>query len=459
LKERIKNILPPPVLNYFTKGATRSVRVKKNAALSLAIRCLNIAISFLLVPLTINYVNPTEYGIWLTLSSIVAWFSFFDIGFGNGLRNKFAEAVALGKHKLARVYVSTTYAVLTIVISIVLLLFFLLNPFLDWTKILNTPRSMERELAILTLIVFVFFCVQFILQLVNIVLTANQEPAKAALFKFYSNLLSLIIIFVLTKTTSGNLIYLGAALGFTPILVLLIASFWVFRGRYKAYSPSLKLVDLRFAKNLMHLGVKFFVIQVAGVVLYSTHNIIIAQLFGPEDVTPYNLAYKYFSTVTIIFSIILTPFWSAITEAYTKGDLPWIQKSMSATLKLAFAFIALIIFMVVLSDQVFYLWVGDKVKVPMLLSIVMGVYFCFNLLLQPYTFFINGTGKIKLQLIQSVITALINIPLAITLAKIPGLGISGLVIAMIICYLPGFVLTPIQYKKILQGKARGVWNQ
>ena len=36
----------------------------------------------------------------LTLSSIIGWFAFFDIGFGNGLRNKFAEAIAKGDHQL-----------------------------------------------------------------------------------------------------------------------------------------------------------------------------------------------------------------------------------------------------------------------------------------------------------------------------------------------------------------------
>ena len=56
------------------------------------------AIGLVLVPLTINYLNPTKYGIWITLSSVIGWFSFFDIGLGNGLRNRFAEAIANNDH-------------------------------------------------------------------------------------------------------------------------------------------------------------------------------------------------------------------------------------------------------------------------------------------------------------------------------------------------------------------------
>src|ERR1700755_3062645 len=85
------------------KGHSRSANARKNILASFLIKGCNIAISLILVPLTIHYVNPTQYGIWLTLSSIIGWFAFFDIGFGNGLRNKFAEAIAKDDHVLARI--------------------------------------------------------------------------------------------------------------------------------------------------------------------------------------------------------------------------------------------------------------------------------------------------------------------------------------------------------------------
>src|ERR1035437_7347374 len=155
------------IKSRINKGHTRSVRAKKNILASFLIKGLSIAISLVLVPLTINYINPTQYGIWLTLSSIVSWFSFFDIGFGNGLRNKFAEAMAKGQVELARIYVSTTYAILCIIIVIVLILFLLINPYLHWSKLLNTTPEMAGELSILAVIVFVFFCLRFIFQLVT----------------------------------------------------------------------------------------------------------------------------------------------------------------------------------------------------------------------------------------------------------------------------------------------------
>jgi O-antigen/teichoic acid export membrane protein len=58
-----------------------------NIASSFVIKGASILLSLLLVPLTLDYLNPYEYGIWLTLSSVLMWINYFDIGLGNGLRN------------------------------------------------------------------------------------------------------------------------------------------------------------------------------------------------------------------------------------------------------------------------------------------------------------------------------------------------------------------------------------
>lgn len=48
------------VNTFFTKGNERSVTVKKNIAASLVLKCISILISLQIVPLTIDYVNPTK---------------------------------------------------------------------------------------------------------------------------------------------------------------------------------------------------------------------------------------------------------------------------------------------------------------------------------------------------------------------------------------------------------------
>jgi O-antigen/teichoic acid export membrane protein len=443
--------------NLVTKGHNRSVNAKKNILATLLIRGGSILISLFLVPLTIHYVNPTQYGIWVTLSSIIGWFGFFDIGFGHGLRNNLAVSIAKGEHGKARIYVSTTYAILTIIIIIVLLVFLIVNPFLDWSKILNSPRSMSAELSSLALIVFSLFCLQFVLQLITTVLMANQQPAKAFLFIFFGNLLSAIVIFVLAKTTSGNLIYLGAAYSIAPLLALIFSSFWFYSRKYKIYSPSFKYVDFGYARNLMTIGGKFFIIQISGIVLYQTSNIIIIQLFGAAEVTPYNIAFKYFSVIPMVVGIIMTPFWSAYTEAWIKKDFGWIKSSISK-LKVLWLILSIItLIMLIFSNFIYAFWIGKKIVIPFSLSAVIALYVVINAWNAIYSQFLNGVGKIKLQLYKGILDMLINIPLAIFLGH--KYGVQGIILSSVILCSINMIWETVQYNKIINNRARGIWAQ
>ncbi len=144
-------------IKSFFEGHKRTVNAKKNIVASFAIKGLSIIVGFLMIRVTLDYLDQTKYGIWLTLSSFLTWFSFFEIGLGGGLRNKLAEALAVKDYKLGKSYVSTTYAILAIVISAAAVIFFIANVFIDWTVVLNTDEELGPELSSLALIVFGFF--------------------------------------------------------------------------------------------------------------------------------------------------------------------------------------------------------------------------------------------------------------------------------------------------------------
>ncbi|MDQ3534529.1 MAG: hypothetical protein M3421_02770, partial [Bacteroidota bacterium] len=64
------------IKNFFSgvfQGHERSVKLKKNILLSFLFKIFSAISSFFLVPITLNYLEPVKYGIWLTLSSLIAW--------------------------------------------------------------------------------------------------------------------------------------------------------------------------------------------------------------------------------------------------------------------------------------------------------------------------------------------------------------------------------------------------
>lgn len=449
--------LPKPVVQFFFKGHERSLKAKANIIASLFLKGMSILINLALVPITLNYLNADNYGIWLTLSSLIGWFVFFDIGLGNGLRNKFAEALAKNDKETARVYVSTTYAILSVISIVLFLLFVLANKFLDWSKILNSAPETANELSLLVIIVFGFFCLRFIFQLINTILTADQKPALSIFIKFVSDLLSLIIIYVLSKTTKGSLLYLGTTVSCTSVFILATANVVFFSKSYREFIPTIKYVRFKYAKELTSLGFHFFIIQIAAIVLFSTDNMIITQLYGPSEVTPYNIAYKYFGIILLIFSIVVQPFWSACTDAYHKNDLNWIRNIVKQLIRGWTGIVLVVLCMLLLSNGVYQLWIGNKVRVPFFLSASMGLFVIIYCWTYIFVSFINGVGTIRLQLYNSIFVSVLNVPLSIFLAKYINLGVIGVILATCICISIGAVWAPIQYLKIMNNKAKGLW--
>lgn len=314
------------IASFFSSGSARSIAVKKNIVGSLLLKCISILISLQVVPLTIDYVNPTRYGIWLTISSIIAWLSYFDLGFAHGFRNRFAEARAKGENGLAKEYVSTTYAVLFLLFFIVFLIAFVVNNFLDWGELLNIAPSYNKELQVVFGILACFFCLNIVASVFTTMLMADQKPALASLIQTGGQLLAFIAIYILTKTTMGSLVALAFVFSGIPCFLLILLSVVLFyTKKYKDIAPSIKSIRFSLTKNILGLGGQFFVITISALFIFQFINILISRIKGPEAVTQYNIAYKYFNVIGMVVVVVLTPFWSAFTNAYVQKDFVWMR--------------------------------------------------------------------------------------------------------------------------------------
>ncbi|HEK19790.1 MULTISPECIES: lipopolysaccharide biosynthesis protein [unclassified Mucilaginibacter] len=440
--------------SFFTKGHERSLRAKKNIFQSLLIKSGGVVCSFALIPLTISYVGATNYGVWLTLSSIISWAALFDMGLGNGLKNKLAEDVALGNFSEGQSHISSTYAMLTAISGALLVLFCFVNPYINWHGILNVPTNELPNLNHLVAIIFIFFCLQFIVQLINTVLTANQKPALPALVNVLGQAVTIISVVILTNFTAGSLTYLVYVVTGIPLIVLLFASFYFYSGDYSSLSPTFKSVKYKYARQLLSAGGAFFIIQIGTLVLYETDNIVISQLFSPREVTTFNIAYKLFSVVLMVFIMIITPLWSAFTEAYVKKDMDWIRLTLGKMNKLWLGLSLCTVMLLICSPVIYKLWLVDGVSVPFTLSLAMCIYTIALIWQAMYVQFLNGISKIRLQLYLSIFCALINIPLSILLGKYWGL--AGVTTSNTIIFIVMGIAFSVQTKKIINGTAAGL---
>ncbi len=432
------------------KENSRSAIVKKNILNSFIIKGINIGVNFILVPFLLHYLDEVKYGLLLTIASVIQWLGFFDIGLSNGLRNKFAEAKALDNDEKIKIYISTTYFILFCISIIVILILGSFLYYLDWYKLLNAPIQLNDDLKIVVFITLIFFMIRLVLQVISAILLGDQKSALNEVLNLISNLLILMIIILLTIFYKNSLILASFAISASPIIVYILASIYFFNKDYRNYRPSIKFIQLSEIKVLFNIGVLFFIIQASGIILYSTTNFLITQMFGPSEVTKYNIVYRYFSFILIIFSIIVTPFWSAFTDAFVKKDFLWIHKIIKKLRILGLIFIGILLIMISFSDFFYKIWIGEIIKIKFSLSIVVGIYFIVMIYNMHIVFFLNGIGKIKEQAIMAIIGAVIHIPLSIIIVKKLHLGIEGIILSLIFISLPGLFIYTYLYKNTLK---------
>jgi len=66
----------------FHQKEKRTVKVYKNALFSLILKAFGIVTGLIIVPLSLKFLDANQYGIWLTIYSIIFWLSYFDFGLG-----------------------------------------------------------------------------------------------------------------------------------------------------------------------------------------------------------------------------------------------------------------------------------------------------------------------------------------------------------------------------------------
>jgi len=218
----------------------------------------------------------------------------------------------------------------------------------------------------------------------------------------------------------------------------------------------LKYIHFKKALPLLNLGIKFFINQILYLIVTQTSVILVVQFFGPEDVTTYNLAVRYMTITSMGYMMVLTPFLSAFTEAFTKKEFNWIRSTIKKINWIWF-FCAVITLVMVFGYKIFFnLWIGKAVTIPLPLIIALAISTIVGMWSGTYGLFLNGIGKVHLQLYLLGIQALLIFPLSYFFYKL-GFGLVSIVAPQIIFALTSVLVMTTQYNKIISQKAMGIW--
>ena len=92
------------------------------------------------------------------------------------------------------------------------------------------------------------------------------------------------------------------------------------------------------------------------------------------------------------------------------------------------------------------------------MTIIVGVYELVLIWSTRYSFVLNGIGALRLQLIMTIMASILYIPLAILIGQYTN-DINWLLVVMCAVNVPGLVVNAVQYHKIINQTATGIWRK
>ena len=437
----------------------RTAMLVKNSSISFITKGITILFTLITVPIVYNHLDKYQFGVYVTLTSIISWIDMFDFGINEGVRNRITEAIVDRNTIKVKKLISTAYVLLAIIAISVLLVYICLYRFINWQTILNATILDRNLLDLMALIVIGCFLVRFTFSVINKVFLAFQKSYLVDVNQLFSKILYLIGLLILVSSGKVTLFNVAVLQSLLSALVPIAASLYFFIFIVKEYRPSIRLIDFSISGQILGLGWQFFIIQISLLVIHSGNNILISQFVDPASVPAYSLSYQLFSYVLLAYTIIITPLWSAYTEAWRMNRISWIWSTIKKIKKIFFLFVICSIFVVILTPIIFKYWIGEKADVPMVMALSVATMVLLDMWIRIYDFFLNGIGKIRVQLIVNVSMAIVNIPLAYIFSVVCNLNAVGVVLASIISYSISAIISPLQTNLILNGKAKGIWNK
>jgi len=424
-------------------GGHRSRAVVHGAATAIAGRAIGIVAGIVAVPLTIGYLGSERYGIWVTISTLLAFLSFTDFGLANSLSNALGKAYGEGDRQVARRYVSSAFCVLSLLALFLLVLGTFAAPRLAGLIFPNADAGLaRREISPALLIAFVIFALNFPLLVTHKVLSTHRESALANIWSIAGNVANFAAILAVVWFR-GNLPWLVLGCAGLGFLINVACAIWVFGFRTPWLRPHHAALDRDIIRDLFSVGWRFLVIGGAWMVNSETDNLVIAHYLGAAQVTPYSITFGVFSNATLLQTLAYPSLWPAYTEAFARKDYTWIRRTFRTTFTVSFVVAIIVVtFLVIFGRPIIRFWAGASAVPTFSVLLWMGAWNLMLSHLYAGSCFLNATGHLRGMTIYGTITAVVNLGLSIVLVKPYGIAgvIAGTVIAFAVAnYVPTFV--------------------
>lgn len=395
------------------------------------------------VPLTLGYLGPERFGLWMTVAAVIAMLSFADFGLGNGILNAVSHDSGRNDYENIHRSVSNGIVMLAGIGLVILVVFLAIYPHVPWPALFNVKTELAAlESGPVVLVLVACFIATLPLAATHKIQLGLQQGYWGNLWEAVGSIVGLIGIVVATLLKAG-LPWIALAMAGAPVVSRAVNTVVFFAYQETALRPRLAHFDISTIRRLMRAGVLFFALQLAVVVGFQSDNIIIARILGVEAVAGYDVALKLSTLPAVFIGLVVVAQWPAYGEASTRGDFDWIRRTFTRTLRLSLIFaVPFALILAAWGDTLIRIWAGPEVVPSRTLLIGISIWSVLLVIGNVISALLNGLHVVKFQAINALLMATANILLSIYLVS--KIGVAGAILGTVSAY-SVFTLLPSWY--------------
>jgi O-antigen/teichoic acid export membrane protein len=385
-------------IDHDLRGASRNRRAVVTGSAAALARIVQIGTSLITVPLTLKYLGNERFGLWMTISSVLAMAAFADFGIGNGVLNTVASAFGRDDVAGIRRAVSSGFALLNTIALTLIILFFTIYRFVSWADLFGVVSPAARAEAGPALAVFaICFALNISMDVVQRVQLGLQQGYRYGLWQLCGSGMGFMGV-LYGIWLHVNLPMLVVAIAGAPILATALNFVHFFGFVRTDLRPSIQDVSRDVISQIARLGGLFFVLQMVVAASFSADNFIIARILGAVHVPDYAIPQRMFALITMMLGMLTAPLWPAYGEAISRGDMTWVRRTLRRSMLIVLSASTLAVALLLpLSHSLIYLWVGPRIHPPFVLLLGIAIWTVVNCCGDALAAFLNGASIIRFQ--------------------------------------------------------------
>ena len=407
---------------------------------------------FISIRKLLDYLGVADYGLWVLIFTIFQWVLIMDFGVQSTLKTVLPVLILEKKFDLLKSYIKTTYRISFCIGLFLFLSFVIILYFNDFTKILNIDYHCRPFINKLFLLNVFYFCVNFIFNIHKSLNVAflNGKCAEQSLavnqFSFLI-LLSLLTNFSKHISLEDRLLFVTIANGTCALVVNLVYTYLFFK-KQKIDLKTVAKTPKSFTISFLKLGVKYMIIELGILMIFSSDNYIISNAFSTNKVAVYEVVNKLFQFPFLILFAVLSPLWSMFAANYVQRNKTLLLQSFK---QFNLLFVLVILAVAALSFLIPYIipiWINQTIHYPNYLILFLSITILLRIYVTFYAFFINGIGQLNFYLLLIIISVCIKLPLSYFFVRL-GFDINSVVLSSLFIMLLWVIFIPYRCYRIV----------